>query len=75
MVSLLHGVVICSVVMPVIAQAKSNRAFMTQVNRQLSSGDKLYLHDNFNSDSVVFCQGAAINELDRPVESVAAHDW
>jgi hypothetical protein len=58
--------------MPVIAQAKSYRAFMTQVNRQVSSGDKLYLYGNFNSDSMVFYHGAAINELDRPVESVAA---
>ncbi len=72
MVSLLHGFVIWSVVMPVIAQAKSYRAFMTQVNQQVNAGDKLYLYGSFNSDPVVFYRGAVINELDLPVESVAA---
>ncbi len=72
MVSLLHGFVIWSVVMPVIAQAKSYRAFMTQVNQQVNAGDKLYLYGSFNSDPVVFYRGAVINELDLPGESVAA---
>ena len=58
--------------MPVIAQAKSYRAFMTQVNQQVNADDKLYLYGSFNSDPVVFYRGAVINELNRPVESVAA---
>lgn len=71
MVSVLHGFVTWSVVMPVIAQPKSYRAFMTEVNRQVSPGDKLYLYGSFNSDPVVFYRGAVINQLDLPVQSLA----
>ncbi|MGH7873489.1 MAG: hypothetical protein ACREQO_14875 [Candidatus Binatia bacterium] len=71
MVSVLHGFVTWSVVMPVIAQAKSYRAFMTEVNRTVNPGDKLYLYGSFNSDPVVFYRAAVIDGLDRSIGSIA----
>jgi hypothetical protein len=72
--SIVHGFVVCSVVMPVIAQAKSYREFMVRVNELVQPNDKLYLYGPFNSDSVMFYRGSVIEWLDQPVELVAQKD-
>lgn len=72
--SIVHGFVVCSVVMPVIAQAKSYREFMVRVNALVQPNDKLYLYGPFNSDSVMFYRGSVIEWLDQPVELVAQKD-
>jgi 4-amino-4-deoxy-L-arabinose transferase-like glycosyltransferase len=71
-VSILHGFVSWSVVMPAIAQAKSYRAFMIEVNRQVKPSNKLYIYGRFNSDPVVFYRGSVVDPLDQSVDTVAA---
>jgi 4-amino-4-deoxy-L-arabinose transferase-like glycosyltransferase len=62
-----------AVVMPVIAEAKSYRAFMAEVNQLVKPGDKLYLYgDSFNSDPLVFYHGGPIETFDQPVEELAS---
>jgi hypothetical protein len=70
-ISLIHGTIGWSVVMPAIAQAKSYRDFMVQVNERVRSTDKLYLYGDFNTDSVMFYRGSAIARLEQPAEIVA----
>ncbi len=61
-----------AIVIPVIAEAKSYRAFMEEVNRRVKPGDKLYLYgDSFNSDPLVFYRGEPIDTLKRPAEEVS----
>jgi hypothetical protein len=61
-----------AVVIPVIAEAKSYRAFMTEVNQLVKPGDKLYLYgDSFNSDSVIFYRGGPIDTLTQPAEIIS----
>ena len=61
-----------AVVMPVIAEAKSYRAFMIEVNQLVKPGDKLYLYgDSFNSDSVIFYRGGPIDTLTPPAEIIS----
>ena len=61
-----------AVVMPVIAEAKSYRAFMTEVNQLVKPGDKLYLYgDSFNSDPLVFYRGGPIDTLKQPAEVIS----
>jgi hypothetical protein len=69
--SILNGIVGWSVVMPVIAQEKSYRDFMIEVNQRLSPNDKLYLFGRFNSDPVVFYRGGVIDKLDQSAQIVA----
>jgi hypothetical protein len=58
--------------MPVIAEAKSYRAFMTEVNQLVKPGDKLYLYgDSFNSDPLVFYRGGPIDTLKQPAEVIS----
>ena len=61
-----------AVVIPVIAEAKSYRAFMTEVNQLVKPGDKLYLYgDSFNSDSVIFYRGGPIDTVTQPAEDIS----
>jgi len=69
--SILNGIAGWSVVMPVIAQEKSYRDFMIEVNQRLSPNAKLYLFGRFNSDPVVFYRGGAIDKLDQSAQIVA----
>ena len=70
-IALVHGTIAWSVVMPVIAEAKSYRDFMTQVNERVGPNAQLYLYGDFNSDSVMFYRGAVIEQLEQPEEIVA----
>jgi hypothetical protein len=50
--------------MPAIAEAKSYRPFMNQVNERVETSDRLYIYgDSFNSDPVVFYRGGPIEVL------------
>ena len=71
-ISLIHGIVGWSAVMPVIAQTKSYRDFMIEVNQRVKPEDKLYIYGRFNSDAVVFYRGRAVEQLESPIEAVAA---
>jgi hypothetical protein len=70
--SIIYGYVGSSVFTPVIAQGKSYRAFMTEVNERVGPMDQLYIYGRFNSDSLVFYRGRAIERLNEPTETLAA---
>lgn len=58
LISILSAVVARGVVIPEIAQSKSYREFMLQVNQLIKPSDTLYLYgDQFNSDAMVFYHG------------------
>jgi 4-amino-4-deoxy-L-arabinose transferase-like glycosyltransferase len=64
LISILFAFVSGSVVMPVIAESKSYRPFMEEVNSRVKLGDKLFIYgESFNTDPVVFYRGAAIEML------------
>ena len=71
LISILSAFVSRSMVMPVIAEAKSYRSFMKEVHQHIKPGDKLYLYGEFNSDSVVFYHGGVIETLDQAPEAIA----
>ena len=59
-------------VVPKIAEAKSYRFFMIQVNRLVGAEDKLYLYrGSFNSDPVEFYRGESIEWLDQSGKEIA----
>jgi hypothetical protein len=70
-IAVIHGTIGWSLVMPVIAQGKSYRDFMSEVNRLVKPEDKLYIHGRFNSDAVVFYRGRAINKVDESFKTLA----
>lgn len=57
--AILLGFVTHKIVMPAIAETKSYKAFMQQVNRQVGAA-KLSLYGEFNSDPVLFYRGEVI---------------
>ena len=63
---LAHGVVD-----PAIAESKSYRAFMEEVNRRVQPGDKLYTFGGFNDDPVIFYRGEVIDKLEPSPEAIA----
>ena len=60
-----------AIVMPVIAEGKSYREFMSQVNQRVIDPNRLFLYGSFNSDPVVFYRGSPIETLDQPLEKLA----
>ena len=73
LLSILLAFISRAIVMPVMAEAKSYRPFMEEVNQRVKPGDKLYLYGEvFNSDPVVFYRGGPIEMLERPAERIAA---
>lgn len=72
-ISILMAFVARGVVIPEIAQTKSYREFMDQVNQLVKPGDRLYLYeDRFNSDPIVFYRGGPIESLDQEPKTLAA---
>jgi hypothetical protein len=72
LISILLAFVTRAMVVPVMAEAKSYRAFMAEVNQQVKPGDKLYLYgDSFNSDPVIFYRGGPIDTLKQPAEVIS----
>jgi 4-amino-4-deoxy-L-arabinose transferase-like glycosyltransferase len=73
LLSILVAFIAQAIVMPVIAEAKSYRPFMEEVNQRVQLNDTLYLYgEAFNSDPVVFYRGRPIETLDQPAERIAA---
>ncbi|MCE3240020.1 MAG: dolichyl-phosphate-mannose-protein mannosyltransferase [Deltaproteobacteria bacterium] len=73
LISILSAFVSRGIVIPVIAEARSYRPFMEQVEQRIKPGDKLYLFgESFNSDSVVFYHGRPIETIDQSPEAIAA---
>ncbi|HSF57177.1 MAG TPA: hypothetical protein VLD83_03840, partial [Candidatus Binatia bacterium] len=61
-----------SMVLPAIAETKSYRDFMEEVNRRVHPNGKLYLFGELHSDPIVFYRGMEIETLERSAEQVAA---
>jgi 4-amino-4-deoxy-L-arabinose transferase-like glycosyltransferase len=55
-----------------IAETKSYRDFMIEVNRLVKPADKLILYGGFNGDAVVFYRGGTVEVAERPVDSTVA---
>jgi 4-amino-4-deoxy-L-arabinose transferase-like glycosyltransferase len=73
LISILTAFVARGVVIPEIAQSRSYREFMDQVNQLVKPGDRLYLYgERFNSDPVVFYRGGPIESLDEEPRTLAA---
>jgi hypothetical protein len=63
-------------VIPAIAEAKSYRSFIEQVDQRLKPGDELYLFGEFfNSDSVVFYHRGPIETIHQITASARDQDW
>ena len=62
-ISILMAFVGWSMILPAIAESKSYRGFMEEVNRRVKPGDKLYMLGGFNDDPVIFYRGGLIDEL------------
>jgi 4-amino-4-deoxy-L-arabinose transferase-like glycosyltransferase len=74
LISILTAFVARGVVIPEIAQTKSYREFMVQVNQLIKPGDTLYLYgDQFNSDAVVFYHGGPIESLEEDSKRLASN--
>ena len=73
LISILLAFVTRDMVVPVMAEAKSYRAFMAEVNQKVKPGDKLYLYDgnSFNSDPVIFYRGGPIDTLEQAAEVIS----
>jgi Dolichyl-phosphate-mannose-protein mannosyltransferase len=63
-----------AIVMPVIAEARSYRPFMEEVNQRVKPGDKLYLYGEvYDSDPVIFYRGGGlIEKVEQPAEKIAS---
>ncbi len=73
LISILAAFVARCVVIPEIAQSKSYRDFVIQVNQVVKPGDKLFLYgDQFNSDPVVFYHGGPIESLEEDAKRLAS---
>jgi hypothetical protein len=57
--------------LPVIAEDKSYRDFMGEVNQKVKPDDRLFVYGEFNSDPVVFYRGGSVEIDARPIEEVA----
>jgi 4-amino-4-deoxy-L-arabinose transferase-like glycosyltransferase len=73
LISMLLAFVTRAMVVPVMAEAKSYRAFMAEVNQRVKPGDQLYLYggDSFNSDPVIFYRGGPIDRLEQPADVIS----
>ena len=73
LLSILLSFITQAIVMPVMAEAKSYRPFMEEVNQRLKPADKLYLYGGvFNSDPVIFYRGGPMERLEQPAKKIAA---
>lgn len=70
-ISILMAFVGWTMILPAIAETKSYRAFMHEVNRRVQPGDKLYTMGGFNDDPVIFYRGGLIDELEPSPEAIA----
>jgi 4-amino-4-deoxy-L-arabinose transferase-like glycosyltransferase len=69
-VAFVHGTLGWSLFMPVIAQGKSYKDFILEVNRLVEPEARLYRHGRFNGDSLIFYSGRVIERLEGPLETL-----
>jgi 4-amino-4-deoxy-L-arabinose transferase-like glycosyltransferase len=62
-ISILMAFIGWSMILPAIAESKSYRGFMEEVNKRVQPNDRLYLFGSFNSDPVIFYRAGVISEL------------
>ncbi|HEY6367832.1 MAG TPA: glycosyltransferase family 39 protein [Candidatus Binatia bacterium] len=72
LVSILVPFIGWSMVLPAIAETKSYREFMEEVNRRVQPTGKLYLFGPLHSDPIVYYRNMEIETLERPMDQVAA---
>jgi 4-amino-4-deoxy-L-arabinose transferase-like glycosyltransferase len=72
LVSILVPFIGWSMVLPAIAETKSYREFMEEVNRHVQPTGKLYLFGPLHSDPIVYYRNMEIEILERPMDQVAA---
>jgi 4-amino-4-deoxy-L-arabinose transferase-like glycosyltransferase len=72
LVSILVPFIGWSMVLPAIAETKSYREFMEEVNRRVQPHGKLYLFGELHSDPIVFYRNMEIETLERSMDHVAA---
>jgi hypothetical protein len=70
-ISILMAFVGWSMILPAIAETKSYRGFMEEVNRRVQPGDKLYTFGGFNDDPVIFYRGEVIDRLGPSADALA----
>ena len=74
LLSILLAFITQGIVTPVMAEAKSYRPFMEEVNQRIKPADKLYLYGEvFNSDPVIFYRGGPIDRLEQLAKKIAAN--
>ena len=74
LISILLAFITQGIVTPVMAEAKSYRPFMEEVNQRVKPADKLYLYGEvFNSDPVIFYRGGPIDRLEQLAKEIAAN--
>jgi 4-amino-4-deoxy-L-arabinose transferase-like glycosyltransferase len=71
LVSILVPFIGWSMVLPAIAETKSYREFMGEVNRRVQPSGKLYLFGELHSDPIVFYRGMEIETLEQSMDRVA----
>jgi hypothetical protein len=74
LIALVFSFVASGLVMPKIAETKSYRPFMLEVNQLVGRDHQLYLYRNsFNSDQVVFYRGEPLEVLNPAPDETAAN--
>ena len=70
--SVVSGFIARGLIFPQIAESKSYRDFMSEVNRRVAPEEKLVIYGVFNSDPVNFYRGRTIDSDESPIEIVAS---
>jgi 4-amino-4-deoxy-L-arabinose transferase-like glycosyltransferase len=70
-ISVTFGFIGRGIVIPVIAEEKSYREFVTEMKRRIEPARKVYLFGEFNSDPLIFYYGKMIDSLEQPVAEIA----
>jgi len=68
LISILMAFVGRGLIIPEIAESKSYRDFVEEINRRVKPAEKLYLYGSFNSDPVIFYRGGIVDELKQPAQ-------
>jgi len=70
-ISILIAFIGWSMILPAIAESKSYRGFMEEVNKRVQPNGRLYLFGGFNSDPVIFYRGGPVAEIGDFARAVA----
>jgi len=71
LLSVVMGFVTHGLINPQIADSKSYRDFMGEVNRRVAPQERLVIYGTFNSDPVIFYRGQTIEIDERPIAEAA----